>query len=739
MEGEKKIFMMKSSMVPLDSNHYPSTPMIRLARSRKEKELSVNSLAASMTFQRGNNHSSFVNDPLTHRQTAQTFRETKVGTSLEKFHKYNSQFEDKEKEPSLPKIGRGNQDKKKTAKSFKIKNIASGGTKQHLANVRALMVHSSLTNAHPGTALAKDFNNNSVKIDEPSTIKQQTFTSEMKDSIGKFNLLIKDTVKVKVPGLINLQKVIKKVKKNQQQANPEKMLAPPYMVYYYSMVGGNNSEMVERILANRTWWKKFPVNTGKPSAQIQGAQVQFYWKMLCDNFDFSRISDGCGSYLTKKSINRFTHADELGDKDNFFRNMWFMAKRTSQNIFDNVPLTFSFRMHEVQFEKDMQDFCRIFIANERKCSVDSVNPVKTIFDEKLKENINIYYDFGDLKFPNRSHATRKFKQIEAHSIVKIPEFFHEKNMWIIKPSGCDRGKGVEIFKSLDELQQFMKLYSSGYNMSEYMNMNYSDNDDGSPALKDGGMAKRAYKTIFPKFVIQKYMEKPALFKGHKFDIRAHALMTQDGSVYVFRDSYVRICSLRYDLNKQNYFGHLCNTSVNMKSGSFGQIAVGNTISIVELAEFFDSIEGNNPKNSIGSFEPYFFEEIKRLVKFAFDGTNLFSNLINPSKVPNTFELFGFDVMVDASYRCWLIEANFIPGLTDESNDYLKAYLDRMTDDMFKLTLDEMYPLPRNAKRTVEEYPFMNFPNDQNLWVFVCKYDIEKPKEREPITAIPGHR
>jgi hypothetical protein len=184
----------------------------------------------------------------------------------------------------------------------------------------------------------------------------------------------------------------------------------------------------------------------------------------------------------------------------------------------------------------------------------------------------------------------------------------------VKPSGCDRGKGVEIFRSLEELQKFLKMYSSGYNMSEYMNMNYTDNDNQSPSLTEGGMVSKSKKTVFPKFVIQKYMEKPALFKGYKFDIRAHALVTHNKAVYVFRDSYIRISSLPFSLEKSNYFVHLCNTSVNQKSGSFGKLAVGNTISIVELAEHFDEKEQNNPQTQIKSFEPYLFEEIQKLVK-----------------------------------------------------------------------------------------------------------------------------
>ena len=63
-------------------------------------------------------------------------------------------------------------------------------------------------------------------------------------------------------------------------------------------------------------------------------------------------------------------------------------------------------------------------------------------------------------------------------------------------------------------------------VAEYVDMDYSDADMLSPALKPlMSPAKKFYKKIFPQFVIQKYMEMPALYMGHKFDIRAHALLT----------------------------------------------------------------------------------------------------------------------------------------------------------------------------------------------------------------------
>jgi hypothetical protein len=253
-------------------------------------------------------------------------------------------------------------------------------------------------------------------------------------------------------------------------------------------------------------------------------------------------------------------------------------------------------------------------------------------------------------------------------------------------------------------------------------MDYSDNDNTSPTLKIGAVTSdKSRKAVFPQFVIQKYMEKPALFKGYKFDIRGHALLTQNKELLIYRDSYVRVSSLPYHLDNQNYFAHLCNTSVNKRSESFGKLAAGNTLSASELGDYFDQKEKDNPNCKIKNFEQYFFEEMRKIMKLSFDAMHHKGNLLNPNNIPNTFELFGFDMMVDESYKCWLIEANYIPGLTDDGNEYAKRYFDRMTDDMFKLTVDEIFPAPKNAKRLVQTYPLEGFNDEENLWQKIFKY------------------
>lgn len=106
-----------------------------------------------------------------------------------------------------------------------------------------------------------------------------------------------------------------------------------------------------------------------------------------------------------------------------------------------------------------------------------------------------------------------------------------------------------------------------------------------------------------------------------------------------------------------------------------------------------------------------------------------------------FELFGYDFMIDAVLRPWLIEVNTNPCL-EEPCSLLRQIIPRMIDDAFKLTLDCVYPKavnptfvnnqakdqgengdePQLVDRAESEpvqqhegFPVDGYPNEQNLW------------------------
>ena len=102
-------------------------------------------------------------------------------------------------------------------------------------------------------------------------------------------------------------------------------------------------------------------------------------------------------------------------------------------------------------------------------------------------------------------------------------------MWIIKPGGKSRGRGIEIHSDLGDLLQKV------------------GKDDESV------------------WVVQKYIERPLIVLGKKFDIRQWVLVTSVTPlrIYMWQEPYLRFTSQDYNPDKaKNKFMHLTNACVN---------------------------------------------------------------------------------------------------------------------------------------------------------------------------------
>ena len=97
-------------------------------------------------------------------------------------------------------------------------------------------------------------------------------------------------------------------------------------------------------------------------------------------------------------------------------------------------------------------------------------------------------------------------------------------MWVVKPASLNQGKGIEVLTSARDI---VSLVFSKNNNIQY-------------------------------WVVQKYIERPFLYKQRKFDIRVWALVTDDYRIYVYREGYLRTSSTSYDTSNNNQAVHLTN-------------------------------------------------------------------------------------------------------------------------------------------------------------------------------------
>ena len=82
-------------------------------------------------------------------------------------------------------------------------------------------------------------------------------------------------------------------------------------------------------------------------------------------------------------------------------------------------------------------------------------------------------------------------------------------------------------------------------------------------------------------VIQKYIEKPLLIQGRKFDMRLWVMVTQDHRCYLFKEGYIRMSSQKFSLQRtqqEDLFIHLTNNAIQKWDANYGAFEEGNILS-----------------------------------------------------------------------------------------------------------------------------------------------------------------
>jgi len=125
---------------------------------------------------------------------------------------------------------------------------------------------------------------------------------------------------------------------------------------------------------------------------------------------------------------------------------------------------------------------------------------------------------------------------------------------MVKPANENQGKGIKIFDDIDEIIKFL-----------------------------GSSIQYSY------WVIQKYLEKPLLYKGRKFDVRVWAVGNGNQDLFFCDEGYIRTSSFEYTTNDtKDAMIHLTNNCLQMKdSDNYGKHEQGNTVSFGDFQSFLD--------------------------------------------------------------------------------------------------------------------------------------------------------
>eukprot|EP00347_Sterkiella_histriomuscorum_P010551 403375852 len=355
------------------------------------------------------------------------------------------------------------------------------------------------------------------------------------------------------------------------------------------------------------------------------------------------------------------------------------------NFMKNVTITFFFDFFIIQgfelFDKRKDDIKRSVICYNHYEYI-SVLSTKTGLLQSLtdyysnnKMAIDCNYTVADslpMAFMITSNPNdfdfqvfrKKFQNIERGYVYKeklAPKQF-EQNFWLLKPANMNQGKGIEIFNTLKQIYSFL-----------------------------------ANKPQDQLWIVQKYIEKPLLYKQRKFDIRVLALGTNDYEIYFYNTGYMRTSSDNYTLDNKNKFVHLTNNCYQKHSNNYQKFEQGNQLTFQQFQEYL--------KDTFPDLEIPFDQIMLRMKDLIIDCFLAGINNFNPNKREHVFEVMGFDFMIDEDFRVWIIEVNTNPYF-GVLNDQLPKFIDNLVDDTLRLTLDKVFPRDNPDSERPSQYELL---------------------------------
>ncbi|KAF9739919.1 hypothetical protein PMIN06_010023 [Paraphaeosphaeria minitans] len=277
----------------------------------------------------------------------------------------------------------------------------------------------------------------------------------------------------------------------------------------------------------------------------------------------------------------------------------------------------------------------------------------------------------------------------------------KREWWILKPGMSERGQGIRLFSSEEELTTIFEGWDPESDDEE------EDEDEDEDARSDAAGEEEKdvddgdgiITSQLRHFVAQPYIHPPLLFQNRKFHIRTYVLATSALRVYVYKPLLALFAARPYSAPSSTAFedgdaedalrSHLTNTCLQDTGEREGSVGLFWDLpdSIPPQPSFSDDEDAikefDIPLDA--TWKSVVFARVCSITGEVFEAAARAMS-IHFQPLPNAFEIFGLDFMVgrepDGELRTYLLEVNAFPDFR-QTGDECKGVVEGLMESVVR--------------------------------------------------------
>ncbi|KAL5120712.1 hypothetical protein ACEQ8H_001461 [Pleosporales sp. CAS-2024a] len=274
----------------------------------------------------------------------------------------------------------------------------------------------------------------------------------------------------------------------------------------------------------------------------------------------------------------------------------------------------------------------------------------------------------------------------------------EREWWILKPGMSDRGQGIRLFSSEEELTEIFE---------EWDPPSSDEEEEAADARSDTGEDKDGMMTSqLRHFIAQPYIHPPLLLRPpkappsdssqRKFHIRTYVVATGALKVYVYRHMLALFAARPYvppwhDVLQSDRAeamrAHLTNTCLQESGDREGSVGL-----FWSLPDSLPTQPDASTPPASSEWKSKVFDQLCAITGATFEAA-VRSMSIHFQPLPNAFEIFGLDFMVSVEdggeLRTWLLEVNAFPDFR-QTGDELKGMVEGLFEGVVDVAIKPVF-------------------------------------------------